>query len=247
MSTGLNRFSWSVESHTRRHALAWSVAAVVGLSLAVNLGSFHRHHHGDSIVPILVSLERWTPFYWEQGRFGMLVPALALPVRHPLANLIVQNTLTCALAFAAFFAAARLWLGRGWFGSAVLCVPLLIAFTDVLTRFEYLNTAQPYGTSLGLTLVGILGMDRRPGWWPLWALLFVLAMWVTPTSFFAAAPAVCFEMLYARRAPRRTLATLAFLLVAFLASTAASEQTGEVHGIAAPETWWPTFLAMWIA
>jgi hypothetical protein len=165
-SHGLNRFLWSVESHIRRRPFAWSVVVVLGLSLAVNLGGFHRHHHGDSIVPILVSLERWTPFYWEQGRFGMLVPALALPVRHPLANLIVQNTLTCAFAFAAFFAAARLWLGRAWFAVAVLCVPALIAFTGVLTRFEYLNTAQPFGTSLGLTLLGILGMDRRPRWPP---------------------------------------------------------------------------------
>ena len=42
-------------------------------------------------MPVLVSLQRWTPFYWDQERYGMLIPALALPVRDPLLNLLLQR------------------------------------------------------------------------------------------------------------------------------------------------------------
>ena len=56
------------------------VAALAVAAALVDLGGFHRLEQADSIVPVLVSLQRWTPFFWDQERFGMLVPLLALPV-----------------------------------------------------------------------------------------------------------------------------------------------------------------------
>ena len=42
--------------------------------MAMSLGRLHEFHSADSILPVLVSLPRWTPFFWQQDRFGMLVP-----------------------------------------------------------------------------------------------------------------------------------------------------------------------------
>ncbi len=43
----------------------WPFLLLCGVTaIVIDLGSIHRHHHGDSLVPVLVSLYRWTPFYW---------------------------------------------------------------------------------------------------------------------------------------------------------------------------------------
>ena len=58
----------------------WVLLGALGAAaLLLDLSGFHALEHGDSIVPVLVSLQRWTPFYWDQERFGMLVPLLARP------------------------------------------------------------------------------------------------------------------------------------------------------------------------
>src|SRR5262249_19684451 len=76
-------------------ALSCAAAAVVA-----DLCHFHRSHYSDSLVPILTSLYHWTPFYWDQNRFGMLIPLLALPFRNPLWNLLFQSGLTLFAGFA---------------------------------------------------------------------------------------------------------------------------------------------------
>jgi len=40
--------------------IAGAVAA-----LWVDFGTLHRLHNGDSLLPVLVSLQYWTPFQWE--------------------------------------------------------------------------------------------------------------------------------------------------------------------------------------
>jgi hypothetical protein len=79
--------------HARRmRERGWlTVIAVAGATAAwMNVGTLHSFHHADSLIPVLVSTQRWTPFFWGQDRFGMLVPLLASPIRHPLANLVTR-------------------------------------------------------------------------------------------------------------------------------------------------------------
>lgn len=71
---------------------ALAIAAFAVAAVWINLGTFHRLENGDSVLPVLMSLHRWAPFIWEQNRFGMLLPLLAMPIRHPLANLLFQRT-----------------------------------------------------------------------------------------------------------------------------------------------------------
>ena len=75
-----------------RDVLPWLIVVVGSLLLGawVVLGDAVALVHADTLIPALVSLQRWTLYYWGQDRWGMLLPALAMPIRHPLANLLTQ-------------------------------------------------------------------------------------------------------------------------------------------------------------
>src|SRR5437762_10011290 len=87
------------------------ICAAAGLM--VSLGSFHWWHNSDSLIPMLVSLQKWTPFFWEQDRIGMLVPLLTLPLREPLWNLIAQEAIYVSTTLAAMFLLPRYVLRDG--------------------------------------------------------------------------------------------------------------------------------------
>ncbi len=138
------------------------VAALASAAALVDLGGFHRLEQGDSIVPVLVSLQRWTPFFWDQERFGMLVPLLALPVRDPLANLLLQRALTAFAGLAALVLLARHALaGRDWPLAGLLAAGALLVLAPAPWLFEYL-ASQPYGLSTGLALAGLAVAERAP-------------------------------------------------------------------------------------
>jgi hypothetical protein len=156
-------------------------------------------------VPVLVSLQRWTPMYWSQERYGMLVPLLALPFRDPLVNLLVQRGLLVLSGLGAVVLLARYALGgrapahpepdEGQAGAAgggwLLCATLGAAAVFLLPapwRFEYLGD-QPYGLSALLGLAGLLvasgtGRDGRRGPLRLGAglLLVLAAHWVNAAA-----------------------------------------------------------------
>jgi hypothetical protein len=137
--------------------------AALGLAAALlDLGALHRLEHGDSIVPVLVSLQRWTPFYWDQERYGMLVPLLALPVRDPLWNLLLQRGLLVLSGLAAVVLLARHVLpDRDWPLCGAVAAALLLPLAPPAWRFEYLGD-QPYGLSLALALLGLALAEPPP-------------------------------------------------------------------------------------
>lgn len=166
---------------TKRHP--WTVLSIVvaGLALWMGLGTLHDYHHADSLLPVLVSTQRWTPFFWGQDRFGMLVPLLAMPIRHPLENLLVQGWMMAAAGLLAPFAAARFLSGRydPWIpiGAGANLLFLLLATPGV--QFDWL-VAQPYGLSMCLGFGGLTIADRSPraGATIVAGVLLVLACWI---------------------------------------------------------------------
>lgn len=55
----------------------WFLFAVLMVAMAflgINLSAIHRAENAASLIPVLVSVDHWTPFYWGQTRFGMLAP-----------------------------------------------------------------------------------------------------------------------------------------------------------------------------
>lgn len=138
------------------------LAALLAAAVLLDLGALHRLEHGDSLVPVLVSLQRWTPFYWDQERYGMLVPALALPVRDPLLNLLLQRGLLILSGLGAVVLLARHVLPRrDWPLAGALSAALLLLLAPPAWRFEYLGD-QPYGLSLALALAGLALAEAAP-------------------------------------------------------------------------------------
>jgi hypothetical protein len=136
---------------------AWLwLASLAVAAILVDLGRMHSGEQADSIVPVLVSLQRWTPMYWDQERFGMLIPLLTLPLRDPLANLLVQRWIQALAGLASVALLARYALGRptGWV-AGLLGVGALLLFLPRVWLFDYL-AAQPYGLSIALSVSGLL-------------------------------------------------------------------------------------------
>lgn len=143
---------------------AWPLlAALVVAAALLDLGTLHRLEQGDSILPVLVSLQRWTPLYWDQERFGMLVPLLALPVRDPLWNLLLQRFLMVLAGLAAVVLLARhLFAERDWPLVGAASAATLLLFAPETWRFEFLGS-QPYGLALALALAGLALAEPAPG------------------------------------------------------------------------------------
>jgi hypothetical protein len=138
------------------------LAALVAAAALVDLGALHRLEYADAIVPVLVSLQRWTPFYWDQERYGMLVPLLAVPVRDPLWNLLLQRFLLALAGLGAVVLLARHVLpGRDGPLAGALAAAGLLAVAPAPWLFQYLFD-QPYGLSLALALAGLAVAEPSP-------------------------------------------------------------------------------------
>ena len=156
-------------------------------ALWADLGTLHRLQHGDSLLPVLVSLQRWTPFFWEQDRYGMLIPLLARPVRNPFGNLLVQGFLNVSCGLSAFFVLARYMRpGATYPLVGALGAAAFLILTPAPYRFDYLMDAN-YGVWLVLGLGGLIVAEPTPGaesGWAAWGRrlvalgLIVLAHWV---------------------------------------------------------------------
>jgi hypothetical protein len=183
-----------------RALVASALTAVV--AACVVLGEHTAHHTSDSVVPVLASLYHWTPFYWEQNRFGMIVPLLAMPISDPWMNLQVENWITAACGVGlffllpAFFMRAERWLWAGMVGAAYFVWAAAPEF-----RFFSLGTDQPYSVSLALGVGALLVWPdaARPGW-PRAAL--ALAMSLASAWVNTAAPPFVLMLLLARHLVR---------------------------------------------
>src|SRR3954468_1419981 len=142
---------------TSRHP--WAAVSIVaaGLAVWIGLGTLHDYDHADSLLTVLISTQRWTPFFWGQDRFGMLVPLIARPIHHPLANLLAQGWMMTSAALLAPFVMARFLVSRRgpWaaIGAGANALMLLVAIPAV--QFDWLVT-QPYGLSITLGFAALI-------------------------------------------------------------------------------------------
>jgi hypothetical protein len=180
----------------------------IAAGLWIDFGTLHRFISSDTIVPILVSVQRWTPYYWEQNRFGMLVPLLAIPFNNPLTNLLFQNGVTTVSGLAALFLIARYMIRDStWPLVATTGAAGFLLFTPPGFRSFYFATAQPYNVALFLSFAGLLfAYPSFPGQSRVWhlgmaLLLILLAHWVNAAVFFILGPLVVFRHLMSRLGP----------------------------------------------
>jgi hypothetical protein len=172
------------------------------LALWVDLGGFHCDHCGDSILPVVTSLYRWTPYFWECNRIGMLVPLLAMPIRHPLANLLVQSGLVLFAAMTAFFLLPHYVLrNRNWPVAGVATATLFFLLPRG-TRFFYTFGQPHYLVSAALGLGALILVERRGAARLAGGVaLVLLAHWVNSATTAALAPLVVLRHLIGPAAP----------------------------------------------
>ncbi|OWK41686.1 hypothetical protein FRUB_03764 [Fimbriiglobus ruber] len=133
-------------------------------AILIDLGSFHKHHHSDSFLPVLLSIHKWTFYYWEQNRYGMLVALLATPFDHPFTNLLVQNGITLWAGLMCFPLAAR-WLtpGRAAAVAGPAAAATFVAFAPPKVQWVFMSNVNVFSVSLALGLAGLLALrTRRP-------------------------------------------------------------------------------------
>jgi hypothetical protein len=147
---------------TVRHP--WAVVAIAAASLAawMGMGTLHDFQHADSLLTVLVSTQKWTPFFWGQDRFGMLVPLVAMPIRHPLGNLLAQGWMMTAAALVAPFVVARFLVGRagGWLAIGACADTLFLLVATPAVQFDWLVT-QPYALSITLGFAALIVAEDR--------------------------------------------------------------------------------------
>lgn len=227
-----------------RHPLGAALAVAALLALWIDLSAIHRHHNSDSLIPVMMSLVHWTPFYWEQNRFGMLVPLLALPFQDPFQNLLVQTALRLFALFLSFFLLARVTVPRPWWpaaGGAALA--LFLAGKDPAQHnFQQM---QPYFQALSLALGGVLLIERKSRLSTIaGCVLIALAFWVSLETLLWLAPLLLLRRIFlVSETPRgwgRELFPYVLLAVCFGASLFASRLSpyqGTHLGFAPIATW----------
>ena len=169
------------------------VYVVIGLiaitALCMSLSQLQHYQTADAVVPVLASLQHWTPFFWETNRYGMLVPLLAWPFRNPMANLIVQTALTIFAGLAASFLLVRYLFGRTrhWLLAAALQNIWLLLLVPKPMQFEWF-VAQCYAVSFSLSFLSLIFLREKKTFVAL--VLMVLAAWVNSAAFILLVPLV---------------------------------------------------------
>ena len=171
---------------------ARTAAAGAALVVAVwmDLSPLHGYHRADSFIPVFEGLYRWTPFFWEQNRFGQLIPLLSLPIGSPFANLLFQVGLRLLAVAASFFLLARTVVPRPyWTAVGALTLALWIGCREI--EAHAFMQMQPYGQAAALGLAGLLLLERVPKWQRAAGLgLLLLAFWISLTTLFWLLPLV---------------------------------------------------------
>ena len=190
----------STESQRQPCPPLWPcLLACAALAVWIDFGSLHRMQHADSLLSTFISLYRWMPFYWELDRIGMLVPLVARPIKHPLANLLFQDGLYVFCALSALVLLPRYLLRNATFPVAgLLCVAAFVGLTPTPYRFEYFINTQ-YGVWLFLGLSSLILLESRTGGSPSWprriasAVLMALAHWAYCTAAMFLGPLIVFR------------------------------------------------------
>ncbi len=134
---------------SERYGWAFWCAAVAGVAYCVAAGPAINTVNADSLVPVFVSLEKLTLFYWGQDRFGMLLPVLASPVHDGFWNLMLQNTMGTVLFLAGAAGAFRALNIYRPVACALILLAILLVFPGDNLVLLLLTTNQSYGPALG--------------------------------------------------------------------------------------------------
>lgn len=133
---------------------AWCAAA--GPKAAGNVNS-------DTLLSALISVDNYTPFYWDQNSFGMLLPWLTQPIRDYGWNILTQMFLhtLCGIA--------SIWLLNRWLfvfrppvrNAWLFTIPLgFILYRHEIKAPDLLFQCQPYVPAMAMGVAGLVVLFR---------------------------------------------------------------------------------------
>ncbi len=149
-----------------------SAASLALLSLTICFSDIQQFHTSDSVLVALMSLDRFTPFFWNENRIGNLTPLATMWVRSPYLNLILQaflytsGPILCFALMNRFCSAPEEGKLRA---SLRLRLALLIAFLAVGLNTQsyqvlFLNDPMLLSVFLYLTALNVAATVRKLGW-----------------------------------------------------------------------------------
>src|SRR5438477_585659 len=131
----------------------------------VALGRINASLTADSAVPVLLGLYAWEPYFWEQNRYGMLVPLVVAPVRDPFAHLLAQTAVGAFLTLLGLHLGGRYLYRAGWSPLAgAAAVAFFLAACGPHGQFIVLCPAFAHHGGLALGFGGLLlALPRADG------------------------------------------------------------------------------------
>jgi len=188
---------------------AFLVSGAAASALLADFGRFHRIHQGDTVLSTLISLYHWTPFYWDQNRFGMLIPLLAIPFRNPFWNLIFQCGVSLFAGLGALMLLVRyVATDSNWPLAALIAALAVFAAGPHSPLFQAFWPDQVYAPGLATLLLGLLLLspssalqDRRLSLARRSAgvALIAIAYWVNMATPFLAIPLMLLRRAFVER------------------------------------------------
>lgn len=140
-----------------------AVLFALGMSSLIALSGYYDGLNADTAVAYMNSSVRWTPFFWDQDRYGMLIPALTQWINDPLLNMVAQNILHITCSILSFFLLATVLFPR----SRAVEIGMMstigyVTLSGLPDIKEFLTPWQIYTPAMAL---GLLGMLALPNWW----------------------------------------------------------------------------------
>lgn len=187
----------------------WLLCCALGAWLS--LSRLHALQNADSILPSILSLTTWTPFFWRQNRYGMLWPLVCRGVHHPLWNVVCVMFCNVTAGLAAHFLLARvLWREKGpWAWTGLLSIFVTLLFGSPHFVFESLSAYQFMTTPLALGCAAVVLLRSRPGnvfRYGCACVLFASVAWYNPAAPVMLGAILFWQLLLPQAGPRRSVA-----------------------------------------
>ena len=161
-----------------RKRTRFMVYAVSGTSAALILlfNGFTRYQTSDSMMPTVVSVLHWTPFFWRQNYYGMFWPWITQLIHNPLVNLAVNNGV-CFVSSIASYLTLGWFLFRSWgaVASGAVAVASLLMLASPNMAWGMLSPSLFFCTPLVLGLTALMLTEGAQNSWHATALRLLLA------------------------------------------------------------------------
>ena len=146
------------------------MAGLFVIAVVIVMGAVPWQQNADDLLPSIISLQKLTLYYWEQNRFGNLLPLLTAWIQNPGENAYVQILLRVAAGMVApvFFTALFFRKAKDVWRAALAADCLMLVAASPMLIHETFIVATPYATSLCCAGLAVLVLRRawsQPAGW----------------------------------------------------------------------------------